>query len=119
MPEPTPQLSTTELARYEMCSLAWWYDRTHPLAEASTGEINRKLSIFTAVYGPGATELPEYRLLTDLKQHHERTSSIFPIPAPEMVAPSDSPQRLFGCVGIIIFGIIAVVIISIFLVVHS
>lgn len=64
---PLPRLvTTTELQRFAQCPLAWWYDRAHPFAQASAAELARRLTIFQAVYGPGARDLPEYRLLQHL-----------------------------------------------------
>jgi hypothetical protein len=72
-PDPHPRLvSSDELRRFAVCRLAWWYDRTHPLAGASTDELARRLDLLLAVYGPGARDLPEYRLLDDLRERAQR-----------------------------------------------
>ena len=65
-PIPQRMVTTDELQRFVQCPLAWWYDRTHPFAQASAEELARRLTIFQAVYGPSARDLPEYRLLAHL-----------------------------------------------------
>lgn len=97
-PAPPPRaagqrlIAAAELARFETCPLAWWYDRAHPLAQASGAEIARRLAVLAAVYGPGAPALPEYQLLSDLAA---RVAAELPAePEPAALHPAGAPRLL-------------------------
>jgi hypothetical protein len=109
-------VTTEELARFETCRLAWWYDHTHPLARATPKEIARRLEIFEAVYGPGVRDLPEYQMLTHLREQAKD-----PLPAAmivkhsETLRPGRAPRGLLGCVGGAVLMIVALVVLGIVL----
>ncbi len=109
-------VTTAELARFETCRLAWWYDRTHPLAHAAPPEITRRLDLFEAVYGPGVRDLPEYQLLTHLRDQAQATpASTSPKQPVQLALPADRPRRLVGCVLCAACAIIALLLIGIIL----
>lgn len=110
-------VTTAEVRRFEQCRLAWWYDRTHPLAHASADELSRRLDLFVAVYGPGSRDLPEFRLLADL---HANAVQSGPPPlavplAASPITPLDRPQRVIGVTILIGAVIVALVLGGIFL----
>ncbi len=114
MPEQQTALgrlaTTEELARFETCRLAWWYDRTHPLARATPHEIARRLEIFEAVYGPGVRDLPEYQLLTHLReQAKDPSQSIVIVKRSDPLRPGRAPRGLLGCVALAVVVIVALV----------
>ena len=115
MPEAQGRLVTTEeLARFAECRLAWWYDRTHPLAQASTDEVARRIELLGAVYGPGARDLPEYQLLNHLRERSAgQVSASTAAPPVSDVRPLDRPHRLVGAVIISAAMVIGCVLASI------
>lgn len=120
-PEPANPLAqrlvtTAEVRRFEQCRLAWWYDRTHPLAQASADELRRRMDLFLAVYGPGARELPEYRLLADMEASAQQSNMpLLMAPASmQPIAPLDRPQQIIMVTFVIAAIIIALVLVGIF-----
>jgi hypothetical protein len=115
MPEGTGRIVTAEeLARFAECRLAWWYDRTHPLAGASGAELARRVDLLGAVYGPGARDLPEYQMLTHLRDRAVGAPVAAPkaTPRPD-VRPLDPPHRLITGVVLIAAVVIGCVLASI------
>ena len=98
------RVTATELGRFEQCRLAWWYDRTHSLAKASAFELAKRIALFEAVYGPGAHDLPEYHLMTHLRERAEDAPPPPPI-IPEPVVPFDSPAPLVRA-GVLVAAIV-------------
>ncbi len=100
---PRRIVDASELRRFETCALAWWYDRHHPLAEASEADLTRRIELFEAVYGPGSRDLPEYQMLTHMR---ERARGASPEPARRSppVSPLDSPRPLVT--GIVIAALV-------------
>ncbi len=66
MPEP---VAAEDVARFEQCPLAWWYDRAHPLARAPAPDLARRMEILHAVYGPAVAEVAEYQFLCRQHEH--------------------------------------------------
>lgn len=109
-------VTTAEMARFATCRLAWWYDRTHPLARAAPSEVTRRLELFEAVYGPGVRDLPEYHLLTHLRDQAQVTPQ--PAAQPQSarsIAPTEQPQRLVGCVIVAALALIALLVLGVML----
>jgi hypothetical protein len=108
MPDGTGRIVTTEeLARFAECRLAWWYDRTHPLARANADELTRRIDLLGTVYGPGARDLPEHQLLRHLRERAGGMPAATPKAAPPAdVGPTERPHRLL--IAIILIGAIVV-----------
>jgi hypothetical protein len=107
-------ITTEELARFESCRLAWWYDRTYPLAKASATEISKRIDIFEAVYGTDASNLPEYQLL---QNQAGALASKIDAPASKdqaSAAPKHHPIHLMGCIILVALLIILLAVGSIF-----
>lgn len=108
-PQPDRRLVTAdEIARFEFCPLAWWYDRTHPLAQAAPTEIEQRRLVLETVYGPGAKDLPEYQMLTHLKIRADQQ----PLPVagnpsvPEYVVPHPRPLIALVFTGVFVVGLL-------------
>lgn len=102
-------VSASEVGRYEMCPLAWWYDHTHPLASASPPELDRRIAILEAVYGPGAGDLPEFQLLHHLREQSGGAAAALKPerdPLPEPVVLPRAPGRYVA----IVVGIAAIIV---------
>lgn len=116
MPEQEPAtrarrlIATTELARFETCQLAWWYDQTHPLAGATADELTRRLELFAAVYGPGARDLPEFHLLTHLHQRAHGAVSTPTTTKSRPALPADAPRGLVAGVTLVALLIVTLVV---------
>jgi hypothetical protein len=105
----TPQpITAEEVARFEQCPLAWWYDRAHPLTHAPAPDLARRMEILRAVYGPGVAEMAEYQFLQ--RQHeHALARPDEPEDAPPIPAmPLGPPHWLIATVvlvGAVIIGL--------------
>lgn len=109
-------VTTAEVRRFEQCRLAWWYDRTHPLAQASADELGRRMDLFLAVYGPGSRDLPEYRLLADMHASADQCAvPLLAAPASaQAIAPLDRPRQVILVTIVIAAIIIALMLVGIF-----
>ena len=99
-------VTTEELARFAECSLAWWYDHTHPLARANADELARRSELLGAVYGAGAQDLPEYQLLRHLRERAQGMPALPPPASAAEARPLAHPQRLIA--GVILVGALIV-----------
>lgn len=80
MQQPTPGeprriFSASDVAQFEYCPLAWWYEEMNELAQAEEDELLQHLDELRQVYGPGALADPEYRVFKRLlvrARHYER-----------------------------------------------
>ncbi len=112
--QPTPKeriMDAREVGRYEVCPLAWWYDRQHPLASADVATITHRMELLTAVYGPGTQDLPEYQLLRHLRERAEaRVTPAVPSPVAQPIRPVGTPNGLFRlaiAIAAIVIGLVA------------
>lgn len=74
--------TATEIAEFEYCPLAWWYDRFEPMAQADDETVFARMVELEHQHGARATGLPEYQMMEQLllrrgafetgkKQHQE------------------------------------------------
>ncbi len=112
--QPMPQeriMDAREVGRYEVCPLAWWYDRQHPLASADVATIMHRMELLTAVYGPGTQDLPEYQLLQHLRERAEaRVTPGVAVPVAQPIRPAGAPHSLLHLViaiAAIVIGLVA------------
>ena len=70
MQQPTPGerriFSASDVAHFEYCPLAWWYEEMNELAQAEEDELLPHLEELRRAYGPGASADPEYQVLKRL-----------------------------------------------------
>ena len=68
-PKPGEQrriFSASDVAQFEYCPLAWWYEEMNELAQAEEGELLPHLEELKRAYGPAASANPEYQVLKRL-----------------------------------------------------
>jgi hypothetical protein len=64
---PSQRIFTaSEVAEYEYCPLAWWYEQYEPLVSADTEELFARMVELEHEHGPQATTLPEYQVIEQL-----------------------------------------------------
>jgi hypothetical protein len=71
MQHPTPGeqrriFSASDVAQFEYCPLAWWYEEMNELAQAEETELLPHLDELKRAYGPAASANPEYQVLKRL-----------------------------------------------------
>jgi hypothetical protein len=65
--QPKQHLFTaSEIAEYEYCPLAWWYEHFEPLAQSDTEELFARLVELEHEHGPQAPALPDYQVVEQL-----------------------------------------------------
>ncbi len=58
--------TASEVAEFEYCPLAWWYDQFEPAAQEDTEELFARLVELEHEYDTQAPTLPEYQLIEQL-----------------------------------------------------
>ena len=65
--QPRQRLFTaSEIAEFEYCPLAWWYEHFEPLAQSDTEELFARLVELEHEHGPQAPALPDYQVVEQL-----------------------------------------------------
>src|SRR5437588_6901448 len=66
-PQSRDRLFTaSEVAEFEYCPLAWWYEQFEPMAQADTEEQFARLVELEHEHGAQAPALPEYQVIEQL-----------------------------------------------------
>ena len=65
-PEQQRIFSASDVAQFEYCPLAWWYEEVNELAQAEEDELLHHLEELKRASGPAATADPEYQVLKRL-----------------------------------------------------
>lgn len=60
--------SASDVAQFEYCPLAWWYEEVSEVAQADEEELERYLEALEDRSGLSATMLPEYQVAVRLRQ---------------------------------------------------
>jgi hypothetical protein len=79
--------TASEVAEFEYCPLAWWYERFEPLAQSDTEELFARLVELEHEHGPQAPALPDYQVVEQLllrkgafdegqQQHREHAEAV-------------------------------------------
>ena len=79
--------TASEVAEFEYCPLAWWYERFEPLAQSNTEELFAHLVELEHEHGPQAPALPDYQVVEQLllrkgafdegqQQHREHAEAV-------------------------------------------
>lgn len=79
--------NASEVAEFEYCPLAWWYERFEPLAQSDTEELFAHLVELEHEHGPQAPALPDYQVAEQLllrkgafdegqQQHREHAEAV-------------------------------------------
>lgn len=79
--------SASEVAEYEYCSLAWWYESYESLSQLDSEELFARMVELEDMHGQQATTLPEYQVIEHLllrqgafsegrEQHREHAAEV-------------------------------------------
>ena len=79
--------TASEVAEFEYCPLAWWYERFEPLAQSDTEDLFARLVELEHEHGPQAPALPDYQVVEQLllrkgafdegqQQHREHAEAV-------------------------------------------
>ncbi len=79
--------TASEIAEFEYCPLAWWYERFEPLAQSDTEDLFARLVELEHEHGPQAPALPDYQVVEQLllrkgafdegqQQHREHAEAV-------------------------------------------
>ncbi len=96
--------SASEVAEYEYCPLAWWFERFDPRAQAGTEELFARLVELEHDAGSQAPSLPEYQMIEQLllrrgafeegqQQHRDHADELEEIEEERANVPMASPSR--------------------------
>ena len=96
--------TASEIAEYEYCPLAWWFERFDPRAQARTEELFARLVELEHESGPQAPSLPEYQMIEQLllrrgafeegqQQHRDHADELEEIEEERVNIPMPSPSR--------------------------
>jgi hypothetical protein len=96
--------TASEVAEYEYCPLAWWFERFDPRAQAGTEELFARLVELEHDSGPQAPTLPEYQMIEQLllrrgafeegqQQHRDHADELEEIEEERANVPTASPSR--------------------------
>ncbi len=99
--------SASDLAQFEYCPLAWWYEENSETAQADEDELAGRLEELKDQYGKGAGALPEYQVIERLLERRQRfaqgraqhaayATQQASLPGGANVAPPI--PRIFGCI---------------------
>ena len=70
--KPQRIFSASDLAQFEYCPLAWWYEEVSELAQADQEELAERLAELEAEYPSSASALPEYQVIERLLERATR-----------------------------------------------
>lgn len=119
--------TASEVAEYEYCPLAWWYERFEPFAQADTEELFAHLVELEHEHETQAPALPEYQMVEQLlvrrgafeqgqQQHQEHANEVAELEEERIVVPNTSggTHRLLVLTAVIV--IVALILIAVSLV---
>jgi hypothetical protein len=64
--------SASDLAQFEYCPLAWWYEEVSELAQADEAELAQRLEELESEYPSSASAQPEYQVIERLLERASR-----------------------------------------------
>lgn len=64
--------SASDLAQFEYCPLAWWYEEISELAQAEPEELTQRLEELEAEYPTSVSAQPEYQVIERLLERANR-----------------------------------------------
>jgi hypothetical protein len=113
--------AASEVAEFEYCPLAWWYERFEPIAQADTEEQFARLVELEHEHGSQAPALPEYQVIEQLlmrkgafdegrQQHMEHAEEV------EEAAEAPVGITTTGRMRILVVNITVIVVIAILLI---
>jgi hypothetical protein len=123
--------TASEVAEYEYCPLAWWYERFEPGAQAGTEELFARLVELEHDYGQQAPMLPEYQMIEQLllrrgafeegqRQHREHADEVEELQEERENVAATPPTRSLRALTLvaIVLVVLALLLIVAAIVVH-
>jgi exonuclease V gamma subunit len=112
--------SASDLAQFEYCPLAWWYEEVSELAQADAEELARRLEELEDEYPSLARAQPEYQVIERLLERTQRLTrgrAQQTNDAQQQLKQPDSPvvctsvPRLFGVI-VVAFVVLTIVLLG-------
>src|ERR1051326_2801958 len=117
MTEQRHIFSASDLAQFEYCSLAWWYEEFSDLAQADQEELAQRLEELEAEDASSASAQPEYVVIERLldraiqfaagreqQANDAAAQQIHPAEAPAISTPA---PRIFG---VVVVGLVLLIV---------
>ncbi|MBV8823302.1 MAG: hypothetical protein JO125_17755 [Chloroflexi bacterium] len=117
------QFTASEVAEYEYCPLAWWYERFEPMAQANTEELFACLVELEHEHDTQAPTLPEYQMVEQLlvrrgafeqgqQLHQKHADEVAELEEERVVVPttSSAPRLLLLTVALVVVALILIVV---------
>ncbi|MBV9688261.1 MAG: hypothetical protein JO202_00970 [Ktedonobacteraceae bacterium] len=116
--------TASEVAEYEYCPLAWWYERFEPLAQADTEELFACLVELEHEHDTQAPTLPEYQMVEQLlvrrgafeqgqQLHQEHADEVAELEEERAVVPTTSattPRLRLLTAALVVVALILIVV---------
>jgi len=104
MQKQTRTFTASEVAEFEYCALAWWYEQFEPWAQAESEALFARLVELEHEHNAQAPGLPEYRMIEQLllrrgafeegrRQHQEHAEAVEDI---EYAVDEEKSQGSYG-----------------------
>ena len=118
--------TASEVAEFEYCPLAWWYEQFDPMAQADTEELFAYLVELEHESGPQAPALPEYQVVEQLllrrgafdegrEQHREHAEEVAEIEEERrVVARPKGNTRTIALIALVILVLAILLIVTAF-----
>ncbi len=118
MTEQRRIFSASDLAQFEYCPLAWWYEEVSELAQADAAELAERLEELEAQYPASASAQPEYQVIERLLVRAQRFEQGRDLQAadaerrrqsqPEQTAITAPVPRVFAAVVVVLIVLVVV-----------
>lgn len=109
--------TASEVAEYEYCPLAWWFEHYDPRAQADTEELFARLVELEHDSGQQAPMLPEYQMIEQLllrrgafdegqQQHRDHADEIEEIEEERANVPAASPAASMRILALVALAVL-------------
>jgi hypothetical protein len=121
--------TASEVAEFEYCPLAWWYDQFEPAAQQDTEELFARLVELEHEHDSQAPTLPEYQLIEQLlvrrgafeqgqQQHLDHAEEVSELEEERVTIPSASNAMRRVMVFAVVLIVIALILIVVSVVIR-
>jgi hypothetical protein len=121
--------TASEVAEFEYCPLAWWYDQFEPAAQQDTEELFARLVELEHEHDSQAPTLPEYQMIEQLlvrrgafeqgqQQHLDHAEEVSELEEERVTIPSGSNAMRRVMVFAVVLIVIALILIVVSVVIR-
>jgi hypothetical protein len=121
--------TASEVAEFEYCPLAWWYEQFEPAAQEDTEELFARLVEIEQEHDTQAPTVPEYQMIEQLlvrrgafeqgqQQHLEHAEEVAEIEEERVTVPNPSTTMRRMMALALIFALLALALIVVALVIR-